>query len=438
MHARQFRFLFLLPVLALAVACGGSSTDQPSVPVQPTVPVSDSLATGDAKLQAGLASLATADLLAAANAYAVAAAATDTDTTATTAQKDKANFFGSAALLAILANPSTNSAAARALTSAATLNTFGDILTAYGMGGTAADRARLDTIRFVDCTPGNVCKLKTFPPNSPNSRDVQAFLLNKLGGALTGVIATLDKVSSSFQASVTFRNSTVDFDQTDALALKALAQALLGAVQLQAAYDLGIDVDALQASVQPGAPTFSANAFVGANPTLLTLPAAERASLEAARGSFLAGIASAKAAVASLRTETGSQVNDLVKIAQTRCTWNGPPSYTYSCNTVYNPAAELDQFVAGLDQAATVIGATGPVDVNGVMVDPTKFFAGVDLRTKLPSSWNAGASGNLPGKFPDDTFGGIFVNGVPQVNVDANLDGSPDWMRNFSIPLPKL
>jgi hypothetical protein len=56
----------------------------------------------------------------------------------------------------------------------------------------------------------------------------------------------------------------------------------------------------------------------------------------------------------------------------------------------------------------------------------------------LPRTWNAGASGNLPGKFPDDTFGGIFVNGVPQVNADANLDGSPDWLRNLNVRLPKL
>jgi hypothetical protein len=436
MPTRRVNFLLLAPMLFLAVSCGSSSSDPTTNPGQPAVPVGDSLAAGDTKLQTGLTSLATADLLAAANAYASAAAASTTDAAATTAQKDRANFFGSAALLAILANPGANTATARALTSVATLNTFGDILTAYGLGGTAADRANLATIKFVDCAPTNVCKLKTFPANSPSSRDIQAFLLNKLGGALAGVVASLEKVSSTFQASVTFRNATVDFDYTDVLAVKAFAQALLGAVQLQAAYDFGFDVAALQASTQPGAPLFSANAFLAANPTLLTLTDAP--SLAAAKGSFLSAIASAKAAVASLRAETGSQANDFIKISQSQCTYAGAPTYTVTCTTTYNPAAQLDQFVAGLDQVASVIGATGPVSVNGVLVDPTRFFSGVDLRAMLPRTWNAGASGNLPGKFPDDTFGGIFVNGVPQVNADANLDGSPDWLRNLNVRLPKL
>jgi hypothetical protein len=436
MPARRMNALFLVP-LVLAVSCGGSNGASNGDPTPtPTVPVSDSLATGDAKLQAGLTSLATADLLAAANAYAAAAAASVSDTSATQAQKDRANFFGGAALLAVVANPSTNTASERALTAVVTLNTFGDVLTAYGLGGTATDRANLNTIKFVDCTSANICKLKTFPANSPSSRDIQAFLLNKLGGALSGVVAALDKVSPTFQASITFRTTTVDFDHTDALAVKAFAQALLGAVQLQAAYDLGIDVDALQAATQPGAPAFGPSAFLAANPTLLTLP--EPALLGSAKASFLAAITSGKAAVASLRAETGSQVNDFVKISTSQCTYSGPPSYTYTCTTTYNPAAELDQFVAVLDQAAADIGATGPVTVGKVLMDPTKFWAGIDLRSKLPSTWNAGPGGNLPGFFPDPTFGGIFVTAPPQVNEDLNHDGSPDWLQNFSVSLPKL
>ena len=112
------------------------------------------------------------------------ASAASVDPTATQAQKDEASFFGAAALLAVVADPSSSTAAA------GTLETFGSLLDAYGLGGSALDRAHLDTIRFVDCTASG-CTLKTFPPNSPNSRDVQAFLLLKAGGALQGVAAAV-------------------------------------------------------------------------------------------------------------------------------------------------------------------------------------------------------------------------------------------------------
>jgi len=424
--------LVLVPLVFLAISCGGSSGDTTADPgggTTPTIPVSQSLATGDAKLQTGITTLSTDDLLAAANAYRAAATASATDGTATQAQKDQASFFGGAALLALVANPASNSA------SAGTLNTFGDILDAFGVGGTAGERAHLDTIRFVDCAAGT-CRLKTFPANSPNSRDIQAFLLSKMGTALGGVIEALGQVSPNFQYRLTFRNTFVEFDHTDALAMKAFAQALLGAVQVQAAYDFGVDVDALQASTQPGAPAFSASSFLAANPTLLTLTSAP--SLAAARSSFLASIASARDAVASLRAETGAQANDFVKVSTYSCTY--APGQAYTCGTTYNATADLDEFVAGLDEVARVLGATGPVDVNGVQVDPTKFFAGVNLREKLPSTWNAGPGGNLPGYFPDPTFGGVFVTAPPQVNADANGDGSPDWLGNIggSFRIPKL
>lgn len=415
---------------AFAVACGGSSSS--SSDTGGTTPtVGESLATGEAKLQSGLATMATSDLLAAANAFRAAATASGTDASATQAQKDEANFFGAAALLAVVADPSSSTAAA------GTYDTFGSLLDAFGMGGSSLDRAHLDTIRFVDCTASG-CKLKTFPPNSPNSRDVQAFLLGKAGGALQGVVAALGEVSSSFQYRLTVRNTVLEFDQTDALLLRALAQAFLGLVQLQRAYDLGVDVDALQAAAQPGMPPIDVAAFLAANPALGTLT--DAAQLSAARASFLAAIASARSGVASLRAETDDQANDVLKLAKTTCTFAGPPTYGYSCTTTYNASADLDAFLASLDEASTVIGATGPVTVSGVLVDPTRFFAGIDLRSKLPTTWDAGPARNLPGPFPDVTFGGLFVDGLPQANLDANGDGSPDWLANLgrSFFLPKF
>ena len=411
----------------LAVAC--SQTSKEDDVTTPTV--GESLATGEAKLQSGLTTLSTTDLLAAANAFRAAAAASASDPSATQAQKDEANFFGAAALLAIVADPSSSTAAA------GTYDTFGALLDAFGLGGSPLDRGHLDTIRFVDCTASG-CRLKTFPPNSPSSRDVQAFLLAKAGGALQGVVAALGNVSSSFQHRLTVRNTVIELDQADALLLRALAQAFLGLVQLQRAYDLGVDVDALQAAVQPGMPAVDVAAFLAANPALGTLT--DAAQLSAARESFLGAIAGARAGVASLRAETDDQADDVLKLARTACTFSGPPTYGYTCTTTYNASADLDAFLDSLDQASAVIGATGPVTVSGVLVDPTRFFAGIDLRSKLPTAWDAGPAGNLPGPFPDVTFGGLFVNGLPEANLDANGDGSPDWLASLgrSLRLPRL
>ncbi len=433
MNCRAPRGLALLVLAGTISACGGSSTtgDAPTVPQPPSVTVGESLVAGDVKLQSGITTLSTADLIAAANAYRAAASATATDPTATQAQKDQANFFGAAALLAVLADPSSSSA------SAGTLATLGNLLDAYGLGGSALDRAHLDTIRFVDCT-GSGCRLKTLPPGCPGSRDLQAFLLGRLGTALQGVASALGSVSPSFQHRFTVRNVVVEFDQTDAIFLRAVAEAGLGLVQLQRAYDLGIDLAALQSAVQPGSPPPSGDAFLASYPALGTLT--DPAQLTAARASLLSAIADARAGVASLRAETDDQSNDFLKLARQACTYSPGPPYTYTCQTTYNAAADLDAFLAGLDQAASVIGAAGPVTVSGLLVDPTRFFAGVDLRSKLPSHWHAGPRGNLPGPFPDTTFGGIFVNGLPQANADANGDGSPDWLANLHLrfSLPKL
>jgi hypothetical protein len=207
-------------------------------------------------------------------------------------------------------------------------------------------------------------------------------------------------------------------------------------IQLQAGYDLGVDPAATQAAVraamQPGAAPFSAPAFLSANPTFLTV--IDAASIGNARTSFLAAIASAKVAVASLRAEVDDQTNDFIKQTVQDCSFNYT-TYVYSCTTAYNVPADLDAFVQGLDQAALMIGASGPVQVAaGQEVSPAVFFAGIDFRATLPTEWNKGVNGNLPGFFPDPTFGGFFIPAPAAVNADANGDGSPDWLLDVSLP----
>ncbi len=410
-------------------ACGGSGSSS-----TPSGTVSTELQTGSAKLQSALTTASTSDAIDAANAFAAASAAASSDPAATQGQKDQANFFGGAAVLALVLDPRANTAGAslRNALAASRFRTMGELMAAYGLGGTATDRSRLDTIRFTECDTLGRCRLKTFPAGCPSSLDVQAFLLDKMGSALQNAIASLGKVSPDFQYRLPVRGRTIDVDYTDALAAKAFAQALLALVQLQAGWNFGLDPAAVQASARPGGPAFDMPALLQSNPAFLTT--IDAASVAASRTSALAAIASAKSAAAALDAETDDQSDDLITVADRReCTYvfNGT-SYVQSCRTVTRHEQLVD-FTTRLDEVAAVIGATGGVPFGNVTVYPSVLFGAPSLRSMLPTSWNAGVNHNLPGFFPDPTFGGFFQPAPASVNEDRNLDGSPDWLGNLDF-----
>ena len=436
MIRRHLAVALLVPLFTLGTACGGSSGgapggDTPGGGTGGTTPppgtVASNLSTGSGKLQAALSSNSTDDFLASANAYGAAATLIATDTSASQASKDQANFFGAAARLALLANPYSSTASAGAL------NSFGDMLDAFGLGGTQAQRGRIDKLQVLDCNVQG-CVLKTFPPGCPRSRDVQAFLLNKLGQALEGAAAMLGKVSSGFQLQQSFRGMVVKFDQTDALFLKGVAEAMLAQVRFQKAYDLDFDMAALQATItaqrRSGTVTYRVPDFLNANPNFLKL--ADAASLASGKAALLEAIHSLQAAVTSLRAETGDQSHDFIKLVDTQC--NYYPSQ-YSCTNVYNAPQQLADVDYWLAQAESVVSASGPMTLtmrtpdtaDDVTINPSKFFAGIDMRSKLPNTWSAGGLGNSPGFFPDPSFGGVLVTPLP-VNRDLDGDGSPDWL----------
>jgi hypothetical protein len=174
--------------------------------------------------------------------------------------------------------------------------------------------------------------------------------------------------------------------------------------------------------------------FLRDNPSFMKLN--NGSSLSLTKAALLASIGSFKAALTSLRAETGDQSHDFIKLASTRCSYVYP---NYNCATVYNTPQQLADLESSLAKAESVVGASAPVTLatgtpgaaDDVTVNPPKFFAGIDLRSMLPTTWNAGASGTLPGLFPDPTFGGVLVGPLAPVNRDANGDGSPDWVGSL-------
>lgn len=427
----------ILAVPTLLLACSGSSDGPP--PASETV--ASRLAAGTAALEGALGSGSTDQYLSAAEEFTAAAALVATDGTATAADKDRARFFGALARLGVLMQPysdGTNDG----------LNDLGDVLDAFGLLQDRADRATMDPGRLRTCSYvygppiSYQCETPPFSPDSPRSGELQGFAATRVADALRAAVALLDAVSPTFSATVHDGGKVVEIDATDALFLKALAHGALALIEVQQAYNLDVDIDALRASLE-GATPYALSDFAAQNPDFLRLLSA--ATLPASRADAIALIEGLQAAVASLEAETDDQADDLIAVAERQCSYD-PITYSYSCSTTYNPAQTLDAFASDLSTALAVVTATGPytfqADVldpaDDVVVYPSRFFAGLDLRALAPSTFTAGLNGDRPGPFPDATFGGLLVSAPFDVNADLDADGSPDILGGYTCFGPWL
>ena len=106
-----------------------------------------------------------------------------------------------------------------------------------------------------------------------------------------------------------------------------------------------------------------------------------------------------------------------------------------------NPSSDLDEFVSGLATVHAVAVASGPYRLgmgtadtsDDLVLDPGRFFGGIDVRAKLPASFTAGLNGDRPGLLPDSTFGGLIVSAPVDVNANLDGDGSPDAFGGFTM-----
>lgn len=397
---------------ALAVACGGGkgggTQNQDGV-------VARELALGKAALEDALVTQSAETYLSAATHFSSAAGALETDHQATEAMQDEARFFGGLARIALVMRPFTDGQSDG-------LRDAGDVLDALGLGTTAAQWSHLDTQAppFSDGAPAELAA------DSPDSGTLQQFASSRVAASLREAVSLLEAVRPGFAAEIGNGGSPVELDSTDALFARAAAQGLLAFLELQSAYDLGgVDVDALQDGI--GESSVELGTFLDEHPQLLRL--AQAAALPSARTDALASIDGLQAALARLRAETDGQENDLVRVAEEQCEWDGQDEYI--CERVYNPAEEIAEFEEGLAEIEAALGSTAAapyVFKDDTAIDASKLFTlpGIDLRSKLPRTFTAGVSGDRPGPFADPSFDLFFVRPPKALATDADEDGSPD------------
>lgn len=428
---RALSLALVVTSLACKGAGGGSSSTPPDDTPPPSGTVSTRLSSGTAALRKALGSQSTDDWLAAVNEFAAAEQLAATDTTATPADKDRARFFGGLSRVAVLLQPYSDGASDG-------LNDLGDLLDAFGVLNARSDRTVLDAKKLLVCTNqvqggyvvGQTCKLVPFAATSPRSGELQAFLASKVSAGLKDAIAILDGVSSGFGATIQDGTRTIEFDATDALFVKAAAQAALALVELQRGYDLDVDVDALRAKLEGSTP-YGFGDFLSEYPTFLRL--IQASSVAQSRTDAAAAVHTLQAAVQSLKAETDAQGDDFIKFVDEVCSYD-PTTHVYACTPAYNSGAQIAEFESNLATVEGLVTAAGQVTLDqgtastadDVVVDPSKFFAGVDLRSLLPTSWTAGLNADRPGPFPDPTFAGVLVHSPTDPNADVDGDGSPD------------
>jgi hypothetical protein len=272
-----------------------------------------------------------------------------------------------------------------------------------------------------------------FRADTPRSGELQAFLVTRVAAGLRSAVTLLENVTDGFTFQLRDDSRVVELDKTDALFLTAVAQGMLAGIDLIGAYDLDVDLDKLQ--VDTAEPTYSLQQFADEYPFLLKLR--DAAKLPQARANATGAIRNMQAAVAHLAAETDGQADDLIRIVEQSCSYDG---YYYRCSTIYNAQQKIADLQAALADALAVATATGTyrfdmdtIDTSDdVVVDPGKFFGGLDLRTLLPSTFTGGAMGDRPGLFPDATFGGVLVSSPRNVNEDLDGDGSPDLFGGYT------
>jgi hypothetical protein len=407
----------------------------PSEPVNPADPNAMAQAyytAGQLAYTEGSTSGSTAKLMTAIEKFNAAEALTGSITDV--ALKDKVLFFGAFAKVLQVAKPMSDGTANG-------LNNFGDILDAFGLEGApaATDRSNLNTLSIDTCTTvtdtygsWQECDL-ALDAASPTSGELQTFMYAKVGAGLTDAVAMLGQVSSTFNTSVNDGGTTVEFDATDAKFISALANGMLAQINLVQAYDLNVDIDAETNRTTEQTP----EDFLTAHKTLGTLKDATRVA--AVKTYANAAITALEEAVVALELENDEQVDDFLKFDNTNCYWTD----TYICDpTIYNDTAEIAEFKTTLAEAKIAINASTYDVIDGAgevaaVIDVSKFFAGVDLRSKIPTSFNNGASGDMPGLLPDPTFGGVLMEidgqAPANLNIDEDGDGSPDFLQDYLV-----
>lgn len=358
------------------------------------------------------------------------------DSGATAEDKDRALFFGSLAELVKLADPYTK------VTNS--LNTFGDMLSAFGLAPASAEPPivnfgdiQIETCVITSWYPYQDCTLNTLNPNSPDSTKVLAAIHTNLTTRLQGVIDGMNAVSTTYDYDLLLPGDMVatNIDQTDALFLEAIAEAMIAQLDMIGAYQTDINLVDEQSVSMSTASVGLPQAFWDRNPNAGKLSADSAALLAEAKIRYTSAADSLTTAIDAYVLEKGdyaqAQSNEFISLDAEICGWN--QTYFQACAydaaktqaEVANIQAAITKFKNGLNNRIIIDTPTN------VTADLSQIFNGIDLRSKLPTISTVGID-NTIGLFPDPTIGGIILSSEIDLNEDLDGDGSPDLIDGYS------
>jgi len=279
------------------------------------------------------------------------------------------------------------------------MNKLGDILDRLGCDDLDAARASFEAISCAE----------PLPDDSPTGGEIQEFLYNVVRPEIEGAIANLEAVSEAFNTTwaVPFDNTTVESDYGDVLIFKAAAEAALGEILIQYAYDLDADLDDTLNNAK------TTEGFLLENEAFGTLTDVIATYLSLAKTYTEDALDDLDAAIVWIQAETDPQGNDLVNLADVT-----PEEITDARQSI----AVAKQCLYG--ECTVDDNDTGDTS-DDVVLDASKFFEGINLRALLPPFSGDDASG----LFPEATMGGTIVQGL-DLNEDMDPeDGIPDILQ---------
>ncbi|MDY6839412.1 MAG: hypothetical protein SWH78_15715 [Thermodesulfobacteriota bacterium] len=277
------------------------------------------------------------------------------------------------------------------------MNTLGDILDRLGCVALDAARANFEAISCAE----------PLPDDAPTGQEMQDFLYNVVRPEIEGSIANLEAVSEAFNKTwaVPFDHTTVESDYGDVLVFKAAAEAILGQLLIQYAYDLDADIDETVNNDQQ-----TIEAFLIENDAFGTLRDGFATYLDLAKAYAEDALDDLDAAIVWIQEETDPQGNDLINLA------DETPQDIEEARQSIVVAKQCLYDRCTVDDNDT----TDPSD--DVVLDASKFLAGIDLNTLFPPF----TGDDVSGLFPKPFLEGTIVQGL-DLNEDIDPeDGIPD------------
>ena len=313
------------------------------------------------------------------------------------------------------------------------LNALGDLLDGFGFDPDTAMRLSYQTIEPPKtCSPAldsngapvldnnsnpvQDCSL-TLPATSPTSGEVLGFVQTQMTPALQAAIADLDGISPSFN----FRwpnpvdNTVIEFDYGDVLFLRGIANAAIGVIGIQQAYDLNIDIAATAGNLDQ----MTIEQFLSDNQTVGTLAHPE--VLIDAKAALAEALQNIDSAIDEIAAETDVQTDDFIQLFST--------DPTEREKDIYETKRNIATALSSLNGPTTISDNDTPFDpTDDRIYDFSKFFEGLNLRNYIPGFVGDKATGMLP----DPTFNGIVVKDVKLSETiirDEDGDGIPDFLQ---------